>query len=98
MTGCHGLWLDLLQAAGRHGDAQRLAAIPPQLPVLIINGADDAATQGAKGPRALERLYRKSGLKDLTTHIYDGARHELLNETCREQVTGDLLRWLQERS
>jgi alpha-beta hydrolase superfamily lysophospholipase len=66
--------------------------------VLIINGSDDAATQGAKGPRALERLYRKAGIKDVTVDIYENARHELLNETCREQVTQDVLRWLQERS
>jgi alpha-beta hydrolase superfamily lysophospholipase len=93
-----GLWMDLLNAAGRHADPQRLATIPKELPILIINGADDAATQGAKGPRALERLYHKAGIKDLTTHIYDDARHELLNETCRDQVTADLLRWLQEHS
>lgn len=91
-----GLWMDLLEAAGRHADAQRLATIPRELPTLIVNGSDDAATQGAKGPRALERLYRKAGLKNLTMHIYDDARHELLNETCRDQVTADLLRWLQE--
>ena len=93
-----GLWLDLLSAAGRLDDPQRLATIPKDLPTLIINGSDDAATQGAKGPRALERLYRKAGLSSITTHIYDNARHELLNETCREVVTEDLLRWLQERS
>lgn len=93
-----GLWLDLLGAAGRLDDVERLARIPKELPALIINGSDDAATQGAKGPRALERLYRKTGLKDVTTHIYDDARHELLNETCRELVTQDLLRWLQEHS
>lgn len=92
-----GLWMDMLGAAGRHGDVERLAAIPKELPILIINGSEDAATQGAKGPRALERIYRKVGIKSLTTHIYDGARHELFNESCREQVTGDVLRWLQER-
>ncbi|MES2490423.1 MAG: alpha/beta hydrolase [Pseudomonadota bacterium] len=93
-----GLWIDLLSAAGRLDDPQRLATIPKELPTLIINGSDDAATQGAKGPRALERLYRKAGLKNVSMHIYDDARHELLNETCRELVTEDLLRWLQERS
>jgi len=93
-----GLWMDLLGAAGRHKDAKRLGTIPKNMPVLIINGSDDAATQGAKGPRALERLYRKAGIKDLTVHIYDKARHELLNETCRETVAQDLLRWLLEHS
>jgi alpha-beta hydrolase superfamily lysophospholipase len=93
-----GLWIDLLSAAGQHADPQRLAAIPKNLPVLIVNGSDDPATQGAKGPRALERLYRKSDLKDVSVRIYDDARHELLTETCRDLVTQDLVRWLQEHS
>jgi alpha-beta hydrolase superfamily lysophospholipase len=93
-----GLWVDLLAAAGHHAEPQRLAAIPKTLPVLLINGSADAATQGAKGPRALERLYRKAKLQDVSLRIYDDARHELLNETCRDEVTQDLIRWLQEHT
>ena len=90
-----GLWISLLSAAGAHADAARLAKLPKKLPILIINGTDDAATRGAKGPRALERNYRKAGLSDVTLKLYDDARHELLNETCREQVIADLLAWLE---
>lgn len=92
------LWMDLLRACGSLGDAERLAKIPQHLPVLIINGDQDAATRGAIGPRALESHYRAANLQDVSLRIYPGARHELLNETCRDEVTGDLLNWLEQRT
>jgi len=33
---------------------------------------------------------------DVTTTIYPDARHELLNETNRDEVTADVLAWLDE--
>lgn len=92
------LWMDLLHACGSLTDTQRLAQIPKHLPILIINGDHDAATRGAAGPRALEGHYRAANLDDVSLRIYKGARHELLNETCRDEVTRDLLRWLEQHS
>lgn len=92
------LWMDLLRACGSLTDAQRLAQIPQHLPILIINGDHDAATRGALGPQALERHYRAANLDDVSLRIYEGARHELLNETCRDEVTRDLLQWLEQRT
>jgi alpha-beta hydrolase superfamily lysophospholipase len=91
------LWADLLAYGGRLREPARLARIPKTLPVLIIAGTEDPATQGAKGPTLLERAYFQAGLKDVTLKLYDGARHELLNETCRDQVTRDVIDWLAPR-
>ncbi|WP_292833933.1 alpha/beta fold hydrolase [Microbacterium sp.] len=64
------------------------------LPVLLMVGRDD--TVG--GPRSVHRLadaYRtRSGLRDVTTLVYPGARHEIFNETMAEEVFADLLAWL----
>lgn len=91
------LWTDLLVIAGHRRDAKRLARIPKTLPVLIISGDRDAATNGAKGPRSLERAYRGAGLKDVELKVYEDGRHELLNDTCRAVVTADTLAWLSQR-
>lgn len=88
------LWADLLAYAGRLREPARLARIPKTLPILILAGTGDAASNGAKGPALLERAYAKAGIGDLTLKLYEGARHELLNETCREQVTEDVIEWL----
>ena len=38
--------------------------------------------------------YRDAGLADVTVRLYAGARHELLNETNRDEVTADILEFL----
>lgn len=92
------LWADMLIYGERLREPARLARIPKTLPILLLAGTDDPVTRGAKGPTALERAYAKAGLTDLTLKLYEGARHELLNETCREQVTADVVEWLTRRT
>ena len=38
--------------------------------------------------------YRAAGVEDVTVRLYPGARHETLNETNRNEVTADLVDWL----
>ena len=33
-------------------------------------------------------------MADVTVRLYDGARHEILNETNRDEVTADIVAWL----
>jgi alpha-beta hydrolase superfamily lysophospholipase len=67
------------------------------LPVLLMVGSED--TVG--GPRAVHRLAdayrRRSGLTDVTTLVYPGARHEIFNEAVQEDVRADLVAWLERR-
>lgn len=67
------------------------------IPALLMVGRDD--TVG--GPRSVHRLadaYRKrSGLTDVTTLVYPGARHEIFNEAVRDDARADLLTWLDTR-
>jgi alpha-beta hydrolase superfamily lysophospholipase len=67
------------------------------IPALLMVGRDDPVG----GPRSVHKLadaYRtRSGLTDVTTLVYPGARHEIFNETMQADVRGDLLAWLDER-
>ncbi len=83
-------------------DAARLFGRPRKnlgrdLPVLLMVGQDDSVG----GPRSVHRLadaYRtRSGLTDVTTLVYPGARHEIFNETMQADVRADLLVWLDRR-
>ena len=67
--------------------------IPRALPVFVFNGADDPIG-GAEGGRALAEHFRALGLTDVTFRAYSGARHELFNELCRDEVTADVIAWL----
>lgn len=91
------LWADMLGAGADLLNAQRLTRIPKDLPVLLVSGDQDAVSMGTQGLEQLVRAYRSAGLKDVELKKYEGARHEILNEieSCREQVTADVLGWLQ---
>jgi len=91
------LWIELMEAGALLTDAQRLARIPRSLPMLLINGSKDPSCRGERGARGLEKTYRSAGLGDVTLKVYADARHELLNETCRDTVTADVRQWLDAR-
>jgi alpha-beta hydrolase superfamily lysophospholipase len=69
------------------------ANIPRALPVLIMNGDADPIGGGGGG-RSLADRYRSMSLVDVELLVYPDARHELFNELNRDQVTADLLAWL----
>ena len=69
------------------------ALIPRDLPVIILNGSDDPVG-GDEGGQRLAEFYRSLGLGDVTFRGYPGARHEVLNETNRDEVQADILDWL----
>ena len=50
--------------------------------------------EDGKGPRAVTESLREAGVTDVTMTLYPDARHELLNETNRDEVIGDLVAWL----
>ncbi len=67
------------------------------LPLLIMIGSEDSLG-GERSVRGLAQAYlRRSKLTDVQVIIYDEARHEVFNETNREEVIGDLVAWLDER-
>ena len=84
------LAVDLLDALGPLLKPERLARIRRDLPVYIFSGSDDPV--GANLP-ALAEAYRNAGLTRVEMKIYPGARHKTLNETNRDEVTADLIRW-----
>ncbi len=65
--------------------------IPKQLPILFAAGAEDPVGGFGKGVRKVYEKYKAAGIQDISLRLYAGDRHELLNETDREQVYEDLL-------
>ncbi len=84
--------IDGLRLFGR--PAKRLAA---DVPILILVGDDDTLGGRASAARLREEYLRRSGLSDVELHVYPGARHEVLNESNRDEVVGDLVGWLDAR-
>jgi alpha-beta hydrolase superfamily lysophospholipase len=88
------LWIDLLDALSEIADPARQARIPKRLPILVIAGANDPVSANTKGLQQLLAAYRGAGLERVIHRFYPAARHELFNEVNREEVTRDLIAWL----
>ena len=71
--------------------------IPKQLPILFAAGAEDPVGGFGKGVRKVYEKYKAAVIQYISLRLYAGDRHELLNETDREQVYEDLLEWMEER-
>ncbi|MBF7729654.1 alpha/beta hydrolase [Pseudomonas sp. N040] len=89
------LWIDLLGGLQGISSVKQLSQIDPGLPVLLIGGDCDPVSAGRR-LNDLAGALRVAGLKDVQLKIYPGARHELLNESNRDEVTADLIHWLEQ--
>lgn len=74
-------------------NAQQLARMRKDLPMLMLTGDHDPVNGMLAWFDPLVRRLREAGMQDLTTHVYGGARHEVLNETNRNEVIANLLAW-----
>ncbi|MEU9794774.1 alpha/beta hydrolase [Streptomyces sparsogenes] len=89
-----GLSLDWVRAVRKINNPHHQARIPTRLPVHIAVGAEDPCNQRMTLVYELLEDFRYLGTHDLTWKAYPGARHEILNETNRDEVQQDLLTWL----
>ena len=85
---------DLAGGVGAINDPRKVARVRRDLPILLVAGDQDPVGDKGKGPRAVREQYAAAGVTDTTVTLYPGARHEILNETNRDEVTADILRWL----
>lgn len=71
-------------------NTKRLQAVRKDLPVLMISGTADPVGQMGEGVKITDKEFRDAGIKKVTVCLYPDARHELFNETNREEVLNAL--------
>lgn len=69
------------------------AKLRKDMPVLLVAGAEDPVGDMGKGVRIIYDRLVAAGMQDVRIILYEGMRHEILNETGRERVYADLLDW-----
>ena len=85
---------DLVAGGRAVNTAAHATAVPAQLPMLLASGDRDPVGAMGRGVQRSATLYRRAGVREVCVILYPGGRHELLNETNRDQVTGDILTWI----
>ncbi|MFN4164953.1 MAG: alpha/beta fold hydrolase [Ferrovibrio sp.] len=84
-------WIDFLDALSEMARPENQARIPKGLPVYVIAGRHDPVSGGGKGLQQLLDAYAAAGMTRVESRFYPEARHELLNETNRDDVTADII-------
>ena len=70
---------------------ENMAKENPDLPILLISGKLDPVGNFGRGVSEVYKKLRAFGQKDTNMFLYTNARHEILNDACREEVLGDIL-------
>lgn len=78
-------------------DRDKVDRIPKQLPILMIAGTDDPVGDYGRAVEKVYNSYLEHGLQNVQLKLYEKNRHEVLNETDRELVYGDIYRWILQR-
>ena len=85
---------DLVAGQGAVNTPSHAESVPTGLPMLLASGDRDPVGAMGRGVQRAATLYRRAGVREVAVILYPGGRHELLNETNRDRVTGDILTWI----
>jgi alpha-beta hydrolase superfamily lysophospholipase len=87
------LWIDLLEGWRAASRPEHRARIPKTLPIYVVSGTRDPVSGNTRQLGPMLKDFRAAGL-NVQHRFYPDARHELFNETNREEVTRELIAWL----
>lgn len=84
---------DLMHVLNTVNTPQWAQKLNKEMPVFIFSGDMDPVGDYGKGVLKVEQFIKDAGVQDVTLKLYDGGRHEMLNETNRQEVYTDVLEW-----
>ncbi|HZS26168.1 MAG TPA: alpha/beta hydrolase [Candidatus Angelobacter sp.] len=90
------LWIDLLDGWDAVSTPEHRERVPKTLPIYVIAGGRDPVSGNTRQLKLWLEDYRAAEFSRLEHRFYPEARHELFNETNRDEVTADLLGWLKQ--
>ncbi|MCD8148182.1 MAG: alpha/beta hydrolase [Clostridiales bacterium] len=90
VNGYYNLFLTIQNAQ----NPSRIRQVPKDLPLLLLAGDCDPVGNNGKGVKQAYQSFLDAGIQDIHMKLYENDRHEILNETDRENVYADILEWL----
>ena len=89
-----GFFCDMLGGIGYINKKENIAKIPKNLPIYIYSGAKDTVGGNTKGVTQVFNALKSAGIGEVTLKFYEDGRHETLNEINRDEVSRDVIAWL----
>ena len=90
------LWLDLFDGLIGLYNPAAFRRIQSNLPIFIFGGDKDPVGEKGKGLPKLKKAYEAAGQTHIHYKLYQDGRHEMLNESNRNDVMNDITSWLQD--
>ncbi|MDE1995148.1 MAG: alpha/beta hydrolase [Rhizobiaceae bacterium] len=87
------LWLDIFALTFRAPQKTWLDRLRRNMPIHLVGGGKDPATENGKAIVWLSNHLKKAGFSHITTEIYQDMRHETLNEIGAEAAISAFLEW-----
>ena len=84
---------DLVRMTAMSNKPKWFKSLDASIPVLLVSGRDDPVGDFGKGVEAVCSRLQKKG-NPVTCRLYDGYRHEILNDACHDRVVMDILEFL----
>lgn len=75
-------------------DKNNINRLPTELPMLFVSGEEDPVGNYGKGVRQVCSAYRRRGVKEIQLKLYPEDRHEVLNESDRQDVYQYIYKWI----
>lgn len=92
-----GLFFDMLGGIGFVGKQSNVNTMNVNTPILFTAGDQDPVGDMGNGVKKAYASFQKAGVRDVSLKLYPGLRHEILNESRREEVYDDLWKWIEQR-
>ena len=87
----------LFEAVSVSADDKAAEKIPADLPMLLVSGAMDPVGAEGEGVRKVNEQLERTGHTAVTMKLFENDRHEILNETNREDVYAYIYGWIMEK-
>ena len=92
----NGFCYEFVKGMAQLHKKEHLNKISKDQHIFIISGSYDPVTNYSKDVAKLHDEYTKLGIKDVQTKVYQGLRHEILNEDSKEEVYKDVIKFFKE--
>ena len=88
------LFRDMMYGLSIIGRQRNLAKMNKDLPVYFMSGDKDPVGGDGVQVAKVYSMFVRAGMKDVFYKFYKDGRHEMLNESNRDEVYRDILNWL----
>lgn len=87
-------YVDLLEGLIKIHRNEEVTKTPKQLPIFLFAGDADPVGDYGKGVQAVYEQLLQHDCAQVSIKLYENGRHEMLNETNKEEVYNDILNWM----